>query len=150
MWRQVQEREQQNYVKIAHMELLKQDLAIRKERLSKSQVALNEATEDVDLKVIISDKLEQARRSSLKQANNGHRVNLRNLLLESGMSVPDRLRADAKSSLSLRSGLVSSLDLELSHSSQFTPATSRTRSVITSTPIQSPLSPTGHLPDQCQ
>ena len=94
---------------MAHAEL-KREMVLGQETLSRAMVKLNDSIKDVELKVLVWEKLEKEKRSSLKKSNNDHRMSLRSLLAKAGKSVPPNLRAAATSSLSPVSGFDSSLN----------------------------------------
>ena len=116
------------------------ELVSRKEDLARKRVCLADISEEV--KVITDDKLEQVRRSALRQANHGHRVRLHNLLTEAGRPIPVNIQAAATSSLSiLKSCLVTNLTIDPGEDTLQTPTLTRTGPrtppVITSTPTRS-------------
>ena len=136
MWRQHQEKEQQGYIKLAHVEL-KQNLLRSMECLGRAQYRLSENIDNEDLKIIIDEKLEEVKKRTVKQANNDHRVKLRNLLIQAGEPIPGKLQSAAHSHLSLESGLLSDLSLDPDKSEY------HTVQQVTSTPVSRP--PRPHL-----
>ena len=121
-------------VKIAHQELLKGGLVRSKEKLILAQAKLYEMVDNEELKIIIDCKIEAAGRAAIKKSNNDHRMRLRSLLLHAGQQIPEKLKAAATSSLSLRSGLVSDLSVEPDLSVCQTPPVSPELACTTSTP----------------
>ena len=106
------------------MEIVKQHPAKQKDNLNRSMVTLYDSIKDIELKVMINEKVEVARRSATKQCNNDHRQKLRTLLTSAGKEIPPTLHRSAKSSLSLQSGLISNLSILNETNSFHTPINS--------------------------
>ena len=111
VWKSVQDRQQLQYINIAQRELVKQDLAKQKDNLNRSMVTLYDSIKDIELKVMLNEKMEVSRRSATTQCNNDHRQKLRTLLTSAGKEILPTLHRSAKSSLSLQSGLISNLSI---------------------------------------
>ena len=115
-WNKVQEEEQERYVKLAREECKLETVRI-KDKLALARVKVSERDLSEEVRLVMEEKLERARRSALKQSNQGHKIKLRNLLTEAGKPVPPTIQSAGTSSLTLlKSGLVSNLTVVLESS----------------------------------
>ena len=109
-WRNLQSQTQQGYIRLAQTDL-KKELVIRQEALDRANIQLSDKLLDLDTRVRVADTLEKEKISALKQANNDHRMKLRNLLTSAGRAIPYRLQTRSRSILSVISGFNSNLSI---------------------------------------